>query len=180
MRAVLALMFAALRRCRRLAQDAPFALEVVAEGLDAPIYAIVAAGRSAALRRRAERGRSASWTMARSCPSPSSIFPTRSATAASRGCSASRSIPDYAANGRFFVNYTNADGQHPGHRVPASRTIPTSPIRSRCAICSRIDQPYANHNGGWIDFGPDGLLYVGMGDGGAGGDPHGNGQNMRV
>ena len=76
--------------------------------------------------------------------------------------------PDYAANGRFFVDYTDRDGntQVVGYAAEGDFADPASatPLFS-------VDQPYPNHNGGWLGFGPDRLLYVGMGDGGAGGDP---------
>jgi glucose/arabinose dehydrogenase len=84
--------------------------------------------------------------------------------------------PDYASNGRFFINYTDGGGdtQVVGYTVSGDPSVAdpnsASPMFS-------VEQPYRNHNGGWIGFGPDGLLYVGMGDGGSGGDPQGNGQN---
>ncbi len=82
--------------------------------------------------------------------------------------------PDYASNGRFFVNYTDRSGdtQVVGYTATGDAADPAS-----ASTLFSVDQPYANHNGGWIAFGPDGLLYVGMGDGGSGGDPQGNGQN---
>jgi glucose/arabinose dehydrogenase len=84
--------------------------------------------------------------------------------------------PDYATNGRFFVNYTdrNGDTQVAGYTVSDDPAVANP---DSAAVLFSVEQPYPNHNGGWIGFGPDGLLYIGMGDGGAGGDPHGNGQN---
>jgi len=84
--------------------------------------------------------------------------------------------PDYAQNGRFFVNFTDRSGDT---RIVEFR-VSDDPARADPAsarVLLAIDQPYANHNGGWIAFGPDGYLYIAMGDGGSGGDPQGNGQN---
>ena len=84
--------------------------------------------------------------------------------------------PQYASSGRFFVNYTDTQGDT---RIAAYR-VSTDPARADAAseeILLTIDQPYANHNGGHLAFGPDGYLYVATGDGGSGGDPDGNGQD---
>jgi hypothetical protein len=85
--------------------------------------------------------------------------------------------PDYASNGRFFVDYTDRAGDTRVVEYRASaepdRADP-DPVRTILSV----DQPFANHNGGLIVFGPDGMLYVGLGDGGSGGDPQGNGQNV--
>jgi glucose/arabinose dehydrogenase len=85
--------------------------------------------------------------------------------------------PDYANNGRFFVDYTNRAGDT---RVVEYR-VSSNPNRANprsARVLLAIPQPYPNHNGGDVVFGPDGMLYVGMGDGGSGGDPHGNGQSL--
>ena len=84
--------------------------------------------------------------------------------------------PDYAQNGRFFVNYTRQDGA----TVIAEFAVSSDPNVADPAsekVLLTIPQPYSNHNGGNLVFGPDGYLYIGTGDGGAGGDPQGNGQN---
>jgi glucose/arabinose dehydrogenase len=84
--------------------------------------------------------------------------------------------PHYAQNGWFFVNYTNRDGDTRIERFRVGSDPDLADPSSRQLVLE-IQQPYANHNGGHILFGPDGMLYIGMGDGGSGGDPHGNGQN---
>lgn len=86
--------------------------------------------------------------------------------------------PRFAENGRFFVNYTDRRGDTrvaEFHANPAADTAEPASERSWLVV----SQPYANHNGGHVLFGPDGRLYVGMGDGGSGGDPHRNAQNPR-
>ena len=88
--------------------------------------------------------------------------------------------PDYANNGYFFVNYTNNSGDTRIARYTRNATNPNLADPNSGTIILSIDQPYANHNGGCIKFGPDGYLYIGMGDGGSGDDPQGNGQNNQV
>ena len=84
--------------------------------------------------------------------------------------------PDYETNGRFFVDYTNTNGNTVIARYQVGPD-PNHADRDSERILMTIPQPFANHNGGQVAFGPDGYLYVGMGDGGSGGDPFGNGQN---
>lgn len=83
--------------------------------------------------------------------------------------------PHFAENGRLFVDYTNQDGDTviAGFQADGDVADPHSEV-----LLLTIDQPYENHNGGQVQFGPDGYLYIGMGDGGSAGDPHGNGQNQ--
>jgi glucose/arabinose dehydrogenase len=84
--------------------------------------------------------------------------------------------PDYAENGEFFVYYSAADPR----RSVLSRFLrgdSGSADPSSEVVILEIEEPFANHNGGMIEFGPDRMLYIGVGDGGSGGDPNGNGQN---
>jgi glucose/arabinose dehydrogenase len=87
--------------------------------------------------------------------------------------------PRYAANRRFYVNYTNLAGNTRVARYTASAQNPDRASASSAKMLLRVLQPYSNHNGGQLQFGPDGRLYVGMGDGGSGGDPQGRAQDPR-
>jgi glucose/arabinose dehydrogenase len=85
--------------------------------------------------------------------------------------------PDFPDDPRFFVNYTDLDG----NTVVSSFTAEAGADRADAGsevVLLRIEQPYANHNGGALAFGPDGYLYISTGDGGSGGDPHDNGQRL--
>jgi glucose/arabinose dehydrogenase len=88
--------------------------------------------------------------------------------------------PTFAENGLFYLNYNPEDGEM-RTRV-AEWYVPPSRIGAELAVERRVllevAQPYANHNGGGLVFGPDGMLYIGLGDGGSGGDPQGNGQRL--
>jgi glucose/arabinose dehydrogenase len=88
--------------------------------------------------------------------------------------------PDYESNGYLFVNYT---ASNPRRTVISRFKVSSDPGKADPSseyVILEFQQPYSNHNGGQISFGPDGNLYIATGDGGSGGDPHGNGQNRSV
>ncbi|TAK36844.1 MAG: T9SS type A sorting domain-containing protein [Saprospiraceae bacterium] len=84
--------------------------------------------------------------------------------------------PDYLTNGYFFINYSLPNGNSRISRFSVSANPNIAEPASEMVLLE-VDQPYSNHNGGCLKFGPDGYLYAGFGDGGSGGDPQANGQN---
>lgn len=83
--------------------------------------------------------------------------------------------PDYANSGLFYVDYTDLDGDT---RVVEYRAVDGRVDESSAREILAVDQPYPNHNGGLVLFGPDGELYIGLGDGGAKGDPERRGLDL--
>ncbi len=108
----------------------------------------------------------------------SSKITVPTATGDERGLLGLAFHPQFAANGKFYVDYTRAGD---GATVIAEyQTTAGNPNQGDLAgerILLTIPQPFSNHNGGMIEFGPDGYLYIGMGDGGSANDPNNNAQN---
>ncbi len=86
--------------------------------------------------------------------------------------------PGYPADPRFFVDYTDLDGNTVVSSFRVSTADPDLADPGSEVVLLHVTQPAANHNGGAVEFGPDGKLYTAMGDGGSAGDPHGNGQRL--
>jgi len=87
--------------------------------------------------------------------------------------------PDYQENGFFFVNYTDLNGDTVVARYQVSEDPDQADPHSETVVLT-LSQPYKNHNGGQVSFGPDGYLWIGTGDGGSAGDPQNNAQNLDV
>ncbi|MBX7187020.1 MAG: PQQ-dependent sugar dehydrogenase [Vicinamibacteria bacterium] len=111
-------------------------------------------------------------------PSPFLDISARISSGGERGLLGLAFHPQYGTNGRFFVNYTDRNGDT---RISEFRAA--APAGDTADAASErelmfVRQPFSNHNGGGLAFGPDGFLYIGLGDGGSGGDPQGNAQNL--
>jgi len=91
--------------------------------------------------------------------------------------------PDFSRNRRFFVNFTRRVNTQLQSVISEFGVSPVNPDQADPASERQllvVDQPFDNHNGGQLAFGPDGFLYIGFGDGGGAGDPFGNGQNLQT
>ena len=155
--------------------QAPFALEVVADGFELPLYATAPAGDPRLFVVEQSGGIQILEDGARR-QQPFLSLADRISLGGEQGLLGLAFHPSYASNGRFFVNYTDRNGDT---RVVEYRVSSDPNVADPAPVAEHlvVDQPAGNHNGGWIGFGPDGLLYVGMGDGGGRGDTQGNAQN---
>ena len=98
---------------------------------------------------------------------------------AERGLLSIAFSPKFANNRKLYANYTDKDGHTRIAEYKVKKDNPNRVKNKSARTVMKIKQPYSNHNGGQIQFGPDGYLYIGMGDGGSAGDPDGYAQNMK-
>ncbi|MEO8579930.1 MAG: PQQ-dependent sugar dehydrogenase [Gemmatimonadales bacterium] len=154
-------------------------IEEVARGLDNPVYATAPAG-DARLFVVEQPGRIRIIENGTLLDKPFLDIRSKVGYGGERGLLSVAFHPQYRANGFLFVNYTNKKGDTRIERYSVSLADPNTADPASAKLILAIDQPHANHNGGHNLFGPDGMLYIGMGDGGSQGDPHGNGQNRNA
>ena len=158
------------------APSVPSGLETVAAGLDFPLYLTTTPGDDNRLFIVEKGGLIRIIKNGTLLETPFLDIHRLVSTGGEQGLLGLAFDPGYATNGRFYVSYTDTSGDSKiaRYRVSGNPDVAqTAPDR----VLLTIDQPYSNHNGGNIVFGPDGYLYIGMGDGGSGNDPHGNGQD---
>lgn len=149
----------------------------VATGLNAPLYVTQAPGDASRLFILEQN--SAQILIRHAQGGPLDVFLDLSALVLSggeRGLLGLAFDPDYASNGHFFVNYTDINGDTVVARYSVSADPDIGDPQSALIIL-QIAQPFPNHNGGMLAFGPDGMLYIGTGDGGSSGDPGNRAQN---
>jgi glucose/arabinose dehydrogenase len=151
------------------------ALERVASGLSDPLFVTAPAG-DARLFVVEQTGRIRIVKAGRLLPAAFLDLTDRVRAGGEQGLLSVAFHPRYATNGLLYVNYTDRRGDTRVERYSVSRD-PDRADPASAKLVIMIEQPFANHNGGLVMFGPDSMLYIGMGDGGSGGDPHGHGQN---
>ncbi len=152
-------------------------LKTIATGLDFPLYLTTAPGDNNRLFVAEKGGRIRVIKNEALLETPFLDISNLVSTGSEQGLLGIAFDPGYATNGRFYVSYTDTSGDSMVVRYLVSGNpdvSQTTPDR----IILTIDQPFSNHNGGSIVFGPDEYLYIGMGDGGSGNDPQGNGQDL--
>lgn len=165
-------------RAAETANDVTLAVEQVASGLDQPVYLTAPAG-DPRLFIVEQPGRIRIVENGTLLAKPFLNIADKVRSGGEQGLLSVAFHPEYRTNGFLFVNYTDNNGDTRIERYTVSTDKNVADPRSAKLILS-VDQRYSNHQGGLNLFGPDGMLYVGMGDGGSQGDPHGNGQNRNV
>jgi glucose/arabinose dehydrogenase len=157
------------------AERATLSLRQVVTGLQSPVHVAAPRNEPSRLYVVEQAGRIRLVVNGRLRPAPFLDIRHLVSSGGERGLLSVAFHPNYAANRRFFVNYTDRDGHTRvvEYRASADRRRALPGTARRWLL---VRQPYGNHNGGQLAFGPDGRLYVGMGDGGSGGDPHNHGQ----
>ncbi len=151
------------------------AVEVAATGLDDPIHLTAPPG-DARLFIVEQPGRIRIMRGGVLLETPFLDIADRVRSGGERGLFSLAFHPSYASNGLFYVSYTDVNGDSRVERYTVSTDPGLAEVTSARPVLS-VDQPFSNHNGGHVLFGPDGMLYVALGDGGGAGDPLGNGQN---
>jgi glucose/arabinose dehydrogenase len=166
--------------CREPPADAAIpdiGFELVADGLRNPTHVAAAFDGSGRLFVVEQRGTIRVIENGRLLPEPFLDIRARVESGGEKGLLSVAFHPRFRDNGLLFVNYTTRERALHTH-VSRFRAAGRRADAASETVLLRIEQPYDNHNGGQIAFGPDGFLYIGMGDGGAANDPHDHGQNL--
>lgn len=151
----------------------------VVNGLSAPVLVTHAADGSGRLFIVEQAGRIRIWSEGQLFPEPYLDISDRVGNQGSeQGLLGLAFHPRYAENGYFYVNYTDHTGNTVIARFQVSPDQPDVALADSELQLLYLPQPYPNHNGGGVVFGPDGYLYLGLGDGGSAGDPQGNAQSL--
>ena len=152
------------------------------EGLEQPVYVTHAGDGSGRLFVVEQAGRIMIVRHGAREPKPFLDIRDRVASGGELGLLSVAFHPQYADNGRLFVDYTARDRGQLKTIIAEYRVDAQQPdvADHRERVLLEIAQPFANHNGGQLQFGPDGDLYIGMGDGGGAGDPFQHGQNLQT
>ena len=155
-------------------------LQLVASGLNSPLY-LTAPKADARLFIVEQAGRIRIVRGGQLLAQPFLDIRDRVASGGEEGLLGLAFHPDYASNGYFYIDYTHLNNAGDTLYTLIERyTVSAAPDSADSAshkLILRIVQPYSNHNGGLVMFGPDGMLYIGMGDGGSGGDPQNRAQD---
>jgi glucose/arabinose dehydrogenase len=156
----------------------PVGLQDVASGLSVPLYLTAPAGDPTRLFIVEKGGAIRVVKDGALLPTPFLDLTGRVSTGGEQGLFGLAFDPAYADNGRFVVHYTDVGGNTVVSlfRVSADDADRADPASETIVLTA--EQPFSNHNGGQILFGPDGMLYIGLGDGGSSGDPGGRGQAL--
>jgi glucose/arabinose dehydrogenase len=157
----------------------PIRLEPLAQGLSKPVGLVRAGDGTARLFIIEQRGTIRIWENGALRKQPFLDLRHKVLAGGEMGLLGLAFHPKFAENGRLFVNYNSTEGDLrtviAEFRVgPGAAQV--DPATERAVL--EIPQPYSNHKGGHLAFGPDGMLYIGTGDGGSGNDPHDNGQSV--
>ncbi|HEX7002901.1 MAG TPA: PQQ-dependent sugar dehydrogenase [Trueperaceae bacterium] len=154
------------------------ALEEVATGLQSPTAIVAPGDGSGRIFLLEQPGRIRIAVDGQLLPEPFLDISGQMSAGGERGLLGLAFHPEYADNGRFFVDYTDPAGDTVVAEYAVSTEDPDLADPNSRRVLLQVPQPYPNHNGGGLAFGPDGYLYISLGDGGAGGDPHDNGQDL--
>jgi glucose/arabinose dehydrogenase len=152
-------------------------LQLVASGFDQPVHLAAPPGDTARLFVVEQPGRIQIVQHGQRLTTPFLDISGRVASGGERGLLSVAFHPNYDTNGFFYVNYTDLMGHTRVERYSVSAADSNLADTASHHLIIFIAQPYANHNGGLVVFGPDGMLYIGMGDGGSANDPQNRAQN---
>lgn len=153
-------------------------LEAVATGVGYPLYVTAAPGDSSRIFIVDKGGTIRIVKDGALLPAPFLDMTSLVSTGGEQGLLGLAFDPGYATNGRFVVHYTDTGGNTRVSTFARSGADPDLADPASEQVVLTAEQPFGNHNGGQLLFGPDGLLYLGLGDGGSGGDPDGRGQDL--